>query len=269
MSEKETRSIEVRLEIDAPIEAVWKALTDTEEITRWFPLEAGENDDGTVWVSWGGEFKFVSRVEAQDPPNYIKTTEVTERPLPGGGTPIATEIFLETDAGKTKLRLVHSGFSADAVWDEMYDGTKRGWAFELRGLKHYLERHRDTTRRVAWVRHPMEIPLPEAWERLMGPGGMTATGEFEAPEEGDVFSVTTAAGDRWSGRVQIFAPPLDCSVVVTELNDAMLRFRLDEYAGQREVNFWLSTWGVDEEQLRAVEARWRDLLTTLLGRADG
>ncbi len=40
----EEKKSELRLEkeavIDAPIEDVWKALTDPTELTRWFPLEA-------------------------------------------------------------------------------------------------------------------------------------------------------------------------------------------------------------------------------------
>ena len=29
------RTVETQIEIEAPIEAVWKALTEAEEITRW------------------------------------------------------------------------------------------------------------------------------------------------------------------------------------------------------------------------------------------
>ncbi|MGH9858845.1 MAG: SRPBCC family protein, partial [Candidatus Acidiferrales bacterium] len=49
---RQTRSVEETIEINAPVEAVWKALTDAEELTRWFPLKAGENPDGTVWMAW-------------------------------------------------------------------------------------------------------------------------------------------------------------------------------------------------------------------------
>src|SRR5262245_24841182 len=50
-----TRSQEHEIEIDAPIEAVWKALTDAEELTRWFVEEARVTPGigGRVWGSWG------------------------------------------------------------------------------------------------------------------------------------------------------------------------------------------------------------------------
>ena len=55
MSEKAAavRSVEQVIEINAPIEAVWKALNDPVELVRWFPLEAGVNADGSIWMSWG------------------------------------------------------------------------------------------------------------------------------------------------------------------------------------------------------------------------
>ena len=37
---KRSRAVEKVIELNAPIEAVWKALTDGQELARWFPLEA-------------------------------------------------------------------------------------------------------------------------------------------------------------------------------------------------------------------------------------
>jgi uncharacterized protein YndB with AHSA1/START domain len=34
------RTVETEMAIDAPLEAVWKALTEAGELTRWFPVEA-------------------------------------------------------------------------------------------------------------------------------------------------------------------------------------------------------------------------------------
>ncbi len=51
---QEARAVEREIEIDAPVGAVWKALTDAEELTRWFPLNAGVTPGvgGSVWMSW-------------------------------------------------------------------------------------------------------------------------------------------------------------------------------------------------------------------------
>ena len=36
----QTRSVEVALDIAAPADAVWKAITEADEMKRWFPLDA-------------------------------------------------------------------------------------------------------------------------------------------------------------------------------------------------------------------------------------
>jgi hypothetical protein len=64
-----TRSLETEIRIDAPIEAVWDALTRAEELVRWFPLEAGENADDSMWMSWGEGFWFEGRAAEVDPPH--------------------------------------------------------------------------------------------------------------------------------------------------------------------------------------------------------
>lgn len=40
MSEHGLRSIETEILIDSPVEAVWKALAEAEELMRWFPPQA-------------------------------------------------------------------------------------------------------------------------------------------------------------------------------------------------------------------------------------
>ena len=39
-SETQDRRIETQYEINAPVADVWRALTDAEWLTNWFPLEA-------------------------------------------------------------------------------------------------------------------------------------------------------------------------------------------------------------------------------------
>jgi uncharacterized protein YndB with AHSA1/START domain len=55
MSERRagTRTQEHEVVVDAPIESVWKAITDAEELTRWFVEEATVEPGvgGTIAVS--------------------------------------------------------------------------------------------------------------------------------------------------------------------------------------------------------------------------
>jgi uncharacterized protein YndB with AHSA1/START domain len=259
-----TRSVEETIEIDAPVEAIWRALTDAEEMTRWFPLEAGTNPDGSVWMSWGGDFKFVGRVEASEPMRYMRSVPVFP---PGMEPPVkmATEVWLEAQGGKTTMRIVQSGFLADASWDAEYDGTRRGWRFQLRGLKLYLERHRGTPRRVAWARQVIAIPREEAWKRLMSAGGLLRQGRVEGLQEGERYRIVTAGGDTFEGAVHAVDPPRNFSGTADNRNHALLGVWLDDLPmrGYKDVNLWLSTYGVPETEVRALEAEWRALLERL------
>ena len=65
-SPTEPRSIETQIEINAPIEAVWKALTDGEELANWFPLKARVTPGvgGSVWSYWAEDMQWESPIDA-------------------------------------------------------------------------------------------------------------------------------------------------------------------------------------------------------------
>jgi len=151
------RSIEQTLHIDAPVEDVWKALTDARALENWFPVEARveppEGGEGSViWSKWAPDLEFPAPVTIWEPPHRLRTLwcppETPEADLFG------VDFFLEGEGGETTLRLVHFGFGPEheANWATMYDGVNRGWDFQLFTLKHYLEHHRNETRRVVQVR---------------------------------------------------------------------------------------------------------------------
>ncbi len=259
-----TRTLEQSIEINAPVEAVWKALTDAEEMTRWFPLQAGENPDGTVWMAWGDDFKFTGRVEACEPMRYLRTVPVFP---PGQEPPVkmATEVWLEARAGKTFVRLVQSGFLSNSAWDEEYDGTRRGWHFQLRGLKLYLERHRGAPRLVARARQLRDIPAEPAWQRLTAADALVYEGSLEGLRPGDRYRFRTVDGDAFEGEVHSLIPGRDFSGTAVNWNHGFLRIQLDDLPmrNYRDVNLWLQTYGVPENEMAGLESRWRALLDRL------
>ena len=155
----QTRVITKEIEIEAPIEAVWKALTDAEELCNWFPLQAGEKPDGTFWMAWDDQFMFESRTTHREEGKRIRGVTIPPEGAPPGPEN-ATETTLETRDGKTVVRIVHSGFSTDSMWDEMFDGTDRGWDFELRGHREARRGQRPCYRpyRPESRRHVASIP---------------------------------------------------------------------------------------------------------------
>lgn len=255
------RSAEATIEIAAPIEAVWKAVNDAEELTRWFPLEAGVNPDGSIWMSWGSGMRFEGKPEIVEPPRRIRTVM----------GPMATEITLEARGGSTLVRLVQSGFGPGAEWDSELEGTRSGWWFQLRGLKHYLEVHRGTPRKVVWARRVISIPRAEAWKRLMSPAGLLREGRLEGLRDGERYRIATAEGDILEGVVHKVAPPTDFVGTVDSLNRAFLRVQFDDLPmrGYKDVNLWLSTYGLPAAQTDALQARWAAILERIFPESEG
>ena len=122
MSEQ-SRTIETQIEIDAPVDAVWAALSESEELANWFPIKARVKPGagGSVWSWWADDMQWESPIAAWEPNRHMRVVwlepgEYGEMKVP---FQIAVDYTLETRAGKTVLRLVHSGFSTDTAWDNL------------------------------------------------------------------------------------------------------------------------------------------------------
>lgn len=259
-----TRSIEAEIEIAAPADAVWRALADAGELVNWFPTAAGTNPDGTVWMAFGEEYRFSTRVETLEPGRYMKTVAILPGVPEGAMPPMVTEITLKARGNTTLVRLVQSGFLADSRWDAEYDGTRTGWRFQLRALKHYLERHAGASRELVWVRSIHGLPREEAWKRITASlfGGKTP------PAAGPV-RIALPGGEPLEGAVLLAEPPHDFSMLVKNWNDALLRIQSDDLPlrGTRDTHFWMNTHGLEPGKADALRARVREWLEAIFPEA--
>lgn len=89
------KKIEKEIAIDATPDEVWRALTEGEELKRWFPLDARVKPGvgGSVWLSWGEGSEWESPIEIWEPSRHLQTADVT--PQPDGAPPlkIAVDYF--------------------------------------------------------------------------------------------------------------------------------------------------------------------------------
>jgi hypothetical protein len=137
--------------------------------------------------------------------------------------------------------------------------TNRGWAFELRSLKHYLERHPGEPRHVLYLRRRIQISNEEAWSRL--------SGEREL--------------EPWLTGGQVFdrRPAGQHAAVVNDPRDALFRVSVEPGGpgtDQREIVLWLSAWGDQERRVNELRTSWAGVLERLFpegeavgGPADG
>lgn len=133
-------AIERTLELSAPPERVWRALTDPEELASWFPdetvdLDVREGGDG--WWVWNEHGRYAVRFDVVEPPRRLVWTWAREADTPVAGSETTTvewELVPREDSGTT-LRLRESGF----LTEEAREQNVAGWKHELGELVELLE----------------------------------------------------------------------------------------------------------------------------------
>ena len=146
-------SVLVEVTISAPVDTVWKAVRDPEQISQWFGWDADTLDDEIAMI-FGN-------------PDVVDEAGHTLRFGEWEGIADGFEL-VEVD-GKTVLRVVRFG-ALPTDWDEVYSDVREGWVTFVHQLRLWIERHRGETRRTVYFSGPTEGSLIEALG-LAEPGG--------------------------------------------------------------------------------------------------
>ena len=225
MTTKTTRDIELSVELDASPEDVFRAVTNGTELAKWIAPEARftapeGGKKGSIWMSWGEGMSAENEIEIFDAPKRVR------HPSGKNGetrAPLYAEWSIEARAGgKTTLRLVHSGFSVGADWDNEYESHARGWKLMLQSLKHYFARHSHEPAVHLNFMASVDKPRGPIWTALLGKVGLPAT-----PKVGDAFRFTAPNGNVLTGVVDLVTDTRDLALVVREYDDALLRFSFE------------------------------------------
>jgi hypothetical protein len=188
-------------------------------------------------------------IEIFDPPKRIRHPSGKNAETKA---PLYADWSIEArDGGKTTLRLVHSGFSAGADWDDEYEAHARGWKLMLQNLRQYFARHAHEPAVHLPFMSNVESPRGSIWNTLLGKLGVSAP-----PKLGDQFRFTTANGDVLTGVVDLVTDTHDLALVVREYDDALLRFTL---AGKADalstfVYGYVIVYGAERERASALLA---------------
>jgi uncharacterized protein YndB with AHSA1/START domain len=135
-----TRVIERRLEFEAPVERVWKAISDPAELAQWFP-DSADLDlrvGGAGAFSWDKHGRYSVRVELVEPPKRIswRWAKDPDVVVDDGPSTLVEWVLSERPGGGTILELRESGF----VEDEHFKDNSGGWTAELAELQELLAR---------------------------------------------------------------------------------------------------------------------------------
>jgi uncharacterized protein YndB with AHSA1/START domain len=119
----------VEVVIDAPVEAVWRALRERDEIKRWFGWEYDGFEEEI-------EVIFFQYSKADDDAHV----------LDGGPEGV---ISLEARGDQTVVRVTRAAPAGS--WDGVYDEVNEGWLTFFQQLRFYLERRPGQERRTVQI----------------------------------------------------------------------------------------------------------------------
>jgi uncharacterized protein YndB with AHSA1/START domain len=147
-------TIEQEILIDAPVDVVWRAVTEPEQISRWFSDEV----DLEAKPGYEGALTFNDRAAKQSLTVHVTVQSVEpdrwfsyrwlhpQGAAAGEGNSLLVEFTLTPEGDGTRLRVIETGLERMGWSQEQQDSYVRehtqGWVTHLAHLRDYLGRPR-------------------------------------------------------------------------------------------------------------------------------
>ena len=135
------RTMEQTITVDASVAAAYRALTDADEITRWWTTSA-ESDPRA-----GGRFRYTwvfpqapEKDHSQEGAYHdASPNDSISYPWDMRGHETTVTFRVSGNDDGAEVLLVHAGWGSGGVWDEEWETHAQGWGFFLQNLKTYLD----------------------------------------------------------------------------------------------------------------------------------
>ena len=230
--------------VGATAEEVWRALRDPDEIVRWFGWEYPGIEDEIALIFHGEVGEGVDLPEAIDTEIEVDDEARTLRTGPH-------RISVEATGDGATVRVTRVMDVGDAGWEAFHsqiDAIEEGWRTFFHQLAFAIDHHPGQPRRTVFGMGLLPGPDPLA---TLGFGPALAT------PVGERYEVTTAPGDTIGGTVW-FRSDHQVGLTVDAWGDGLL-VAAAVPGGTDEATTAMtiaSTYGLDDEALAALEARW-------------
>jgi uncharacterized protein YndB with AHSA1/START domain len=139
------RSFAHRVDIDAPVQRVWRAFTDSRILERWTTRGATvtPRENGRMLLAFGGA-ESDAHIDVLTVPQRMRLILMPSRGMPPGEAAIVEDFLFEKLSPKaTAIRLLSSGVPSAPVWVTYYLQKRRHWELALTRLKVFLEKGLD------------------------------------------------------------------------------------------------------------------------------
>lgn len=127
--------IKLLVDINAPVEKVYRAISTIPGITNWWARETtgDSNEGGTIDIRFGDEFFNTMKVTQLKPDSSV-SWECIDGHDDWKGTTL--KFKLESASAVTRVRFAHEGWKNT---DDFYAKCTYGWGWYIESLKQYCE----------------------------------------------------------------------------------------------------------------------------------
>jgi hypothetical protein len=196
---------------------------------------------------------FTTRVNAWEPNRHVRWIA---EDMMGPGVTLTSDFHLETVGGKTRIRLVQSGFGEFEGWDDFFESTETGWAYFLYNLRLYLETHQGRTRRLISERIEVKAPRDTAWKHIASAVTGMAPAAVNGLAAGDRVRLPFEGGSTANGVVELVVAGQGLAIRFPELTDSVLFIELEGSNPESfHTGWWLSVYDADRAKALEPQAK--------------
>ena len=142
------RSFAHRVDVDVPVERVWRAFTDTPVLQRWTTPRATitPREKGRMHVVFGPGMELDAHIDVLITSQRMRLILLPVTGMPSTDAVIVEDFLFERTRQSTVIRLLSSGVPAAPAWVTYYLNKRRYWELALARLKVFLEKGLDQDR---------------------------------------------------------------------------------------------------------------------------
>ena len=140
------RSFAHRVDIDVPVERVWRAFTDSRLLTRWCADGASvtPREKGRMQAFFGGSVELDALIDVLVTAQRIRLILLPTPGMPSSDAVIVEDFLFErAKPAGTTVRLLSTGVPSVQSWVTYYLSKRRYWELALARLKVFLEKGLD------------------------------------------------------------------------------------------------------------------------------
>jgi uncharacterized protein YndB with AHSA1/START domain len=145
------RSFAHRVDIDVPVQRVWRAFTDSRLLERWTQRGASvvPRENGRLHVRFAPVVEVDAHIDVLQTPQRLRLILLPTKGMPAADarsaeTAIVEDfLFEKLPPAGTAIRLLSSGVPSAPVWVTYYLQQRRHWELALTRLKVFLEKGLD------------------------------------------------------------------------------------------------------------------------------